>query len=43
MIVNGRDADVVINCDLLIHLAINYVPVISRANSLRGLDRLYVL
>ena len=43
VIVNGRDADIVVNCDLLVHLAVNYVPVISGANSLRGLNRLHVL
>ena len=43
MIVYGRDAYVIVNCDLLVHLAVHNVPVISGANSLRGLYRLNML
>lgn len=43
MIVNSGDANVIVNCDLLVHLAVDHGPVVRGANSLGGLYCLYVL
>ena len=43
VIVYGCDAYVVVDCDLLVHLAVDHVPVIRGTDSLRSLNRLNVL